>query len=51
MVQLAVSGAAPLKIKLEVDTDPPLGIVTEEQLLLLPYSCYVKYCSANGSNV
>ena len=32
MVQLAFSGAAPLKIKLEVDTDPPLGFETEEQL-------------------
>ena len=42
MVQLAISGAAPLKIKLEVDTDPPLGFETEEQLLLQPYSCYVK---------
>lgn len=42
MVQLAFSGAAPLKIKLEVDTDPPLGFETEEQLLLQPYSCYVK---------
>jgi len=41
MVQLAFSGAAPLKIKLEVDTDPPLGFETEEQLLLQPYSCYV----------
>jgi len=42
MVQLAFGDAAPLKIKLEVDTDPPLGFETEEQLLLQPYSCYVK---------
>lgn len=42
MVQLAIAGAATLKIKLEVDTDPPLGFETEEQLLLQPYSCYVK---------
>lgn len=30
-----------LKIKLEVDTDPPLGFATEQRLLLQPYSCYV----------
>jgi hypothetical protein len=47
IVQLAVSGdstsgAPMLKIKLEVDTDPPLGFNTEEQLLLQPYSFYVK---------
>ena len=47
IVQLAVSGAQTsggptLKIKLEVDTDPPLGVNTEEQLLLQPYSFYVK---------
>ena len=42
IVQLAVSGPQELKIKLEVDTDPPLGFNTEEQLLLQPYSFYVK---------
>ena len=42
MVQLSFCGAAPQKIKLEVDTDPPLGFETEEQLLLQAYSCYVK---------
>lgn len=42
IVQLAVSGPKALKIKLEVDTDPPLGFNTEEQLLLQPYSFYVK---------
>lgn len=31
-----------LKIKLEVDTDPPLGFETEEKLLLQPYSFYVR---------
>ena len=36
IVQLAVSGPKALKIKLEVDTDPPLGFNTEEQLLLQP---------------
>jgi predicted nucleotidyltransferase component of viral defense system len=42
IIQLAVSGPKALKIKLEVDTDPPLGFNTEEQLLLQPYSLYVK---------
>lgn len=39
---LNVAGQKILKIKLEVDTDPPLGFATEEKLLLQPYSFYVK---------
>ncbi len=31
-----------IKIKLEVDTDPPSGFETEEKLLLKPFSFYVK---------
>jgi predicted nucleotidyltransferase component of viral defense system len=31
-----------IKIKLEVDTHPPLGFSTEEKLLLRPFSFYVK---------
>lgn len=31
-----------VKIKLEVDIDPPLGFDTEERLMLKPYSCYIK---------
>jgi hypothetical protein len=31
-----------IKIKLEVDTNPPLGFATEEKLLLRPFSFYVK---------
>ena len=42
IVQLYIPGAKTLRIKFEVDTDPPLGFSTEEQLLLQPYSCYVK---------
>jgi hypothetical protein len=30
-----------IKIKLEVDTEPPLGFKTEQKLLLQPFSCYV----------
>jgi hypothetical protein len=33
---------AHIKIKLEVDTEPPLGFETEEKLLLQPFSFYVK---------
>ncbi|OFZ01368.1 MAG: hypothetical protein A3K10_05065 [Bacteroidetes bacterium RIFCSPLOWO2_12_FULL_31_6] len=35
-----------IKIKLEVDTNPPLGFATEEKLLLKPFSCYIKCFSA-----
>lgn len=31
-----------IKIKLEVDTEPPQGFTTEERLLLKPFSFYVK---------
>ena len=31
-----------IKIKLEVDREPPLGFATEEKLLLRPFSFYVK---------
>ncbi|QDH81280.1 nucleotidyl transferase AbiEii/AbiGii toxin family protein [Echinicola soli] len=33
---------ANIKIKLEIDTKPPLGFDTEEKLLLKPFSFYVK---------
>jgi len=39
---LKVSGQKVLKIKFEVDTDPPLGFATEEKLLIQPYSFYAK---------
>jgi predicted nucleotidyltransferase component of viral defense system len=42
IIQLAIGEAKMLRIKLEVDTDPPPGFHTEEQLLLQPYSFYVK---------
>ena len=31
-----------VKIKLEIDIDPPGGFATEERLLLKPFSCYIK---------
>jgi len=39
---LTVAGDKILKIKFEVDTDPPLGFCTEQKLLIQPYSFYVK---------
>lgn len=39
---ISLSGPQLIKIKLEVDTQPPLGFATEEKLLLEPYSFYVK---------
>jgi predicted nucleotidyltransferase component of viral defense system len=40
--QSGISQSATIKIKLEVDTQPPLGFETEERLLLKPFSFYVK---------
>jgi hypothetical protein len=40
--QAGIGTRPSIKIKLEVDTDPPLGFMTEEKLLLKPYSFYVK---------
>jgi len=31
-----------IKIKFEVDTNPPLGFYTDEKLLLKPFSCFIK---------
>jgi predicted nucleotidyltransferase component of viral defense system len=39
---LQVAGQKVMKIKFEVDTDPPMGFATEEKLLIQPYSFYVK---------
>lgn len=40
--QSGLEQKANIKIKLEVDTQPPLGFETEERLLLRPFSFYVK---------
>lgn len=40
--QIQISQRANIKIKLEVDTLPPLGFETEEKLLLKPFSFYVR---------
>ncbi len=40
--QQGLDRVANIKIKIEVDTKPPLGFETEEKLLLRPFSLYVK---------
>ncbi len=40
--QIGINSIAAIKIKIEVDTTPPLGFETEEKLLLRPFSFYVK---------
>lgn len=40
--QIGLEQKANIKIKLEVDTIPPLGFETKEKLLLRPFSFYVK---------
>lgn len=40
--QIGVETKANIKIKIEVDTEPPLNFKTEEKLLLRPLSFYVK---------
>jgi predicted nucleotidyltransferase component of viral defense system len=40
--QQGINQIANIKIKIEVDTEPPLGFETEEKLLLKPFSFYVK---------
>src|SRR5687767_10015866 len=40
--QSGLSQQANIKIKIEVDTVPPIGFETEEKLLLRPFSFYVK---------
>lgn len=40
--QSGLNQPATIQIKIEVDTQPPSGFVTEEKLLLKPFSFYVK---------
>lgn len=42
LYDLQITGRKAVKIKLEVDKDPPLGFATEERLLIQPYSFYTK---------
>ena len=44
--QEKISMRPDIKIKLEVDTNPPLGFATEEKLLLRPFSFYTKCFTA-----
>lgn len=43
--QNSLKEVASIKIKIEVDKEPPLGFSTEEKLLLRPFSFYVKCLS------
>jgi len=40
--EMHVSGNMNIKIKIEIDTAPPQGFLTEEKLLLKPFSFYVR---------
>ncbi|MDR0969933.1 MAG: nucleotidyl transferase AbiEii/AbiGii toxin family protein [Lentimicrobiaceae bacterium] len=40
--QLAFSTEKQIKIKIEVDTQPPLGFASEQKLLLMPFSFWVR---------
>lgn len=42
VAQMGLDRTISVKIKLEVDTDPPLGFGTEEHLLIRPYSFFVR---------
>jgi Nucleotidyl transferase AbiEii toxin, Type IV TA system len=46
--QIGLKQRATLKIKLEVDINPPLNFETEEKLLLKPFSFYVKCFTASN---
>ena len=42
ILQIGLDEKVNVKIKIEVDTRPPMGFETEEKLLLKPFSFYVK---------
>lgn len=42
LYDLNIAGRKTVKIKLEVDKEPPQGFATEERLLIQPYSFYTK---------
>lgn len=46
--QSGIQASPRIKIKLEVDREPPLGFETEEKLLLRPFSFYVKCFSLSS---
>lgn len=46
--QQGINRIANIKIKIEVDKQPPLGFDTEEKLLLRPFSFYVKCIKSKG---
>lgn len=46
--QTGIKSNRTIKIKIEVDRNPPLGFETEEKLLLRPFSFYVKCFNRSG---
>lgn len=48
MTQIGIKSNRIIKIKLEVDLEPPQGFHTEEKLLLKPFSFYVKCFALNS---
>ncbi|HQO32758.1 MAG TPA: nucleotidyl transferase AbiEii/AbiGii toxin family protein, partial [Chitinophagales bacterium] len=46
--QAGLASNKSIKIKIEVDCNPPLGFVTEEKLLLRPFSFYFKCFTRPG---
>lgn len=46
--QAGIQSNKNIKIKIEVDVEPPLGFDTEEKLLIRPFSFYVK-CFSRSS--
>jgi len=48
MTQIGIKSNRTIKIKLEVDLEPPKGFHTEEKLLLKPFSFYVKCFALNS---
>jgi len=48
MTQIGIKANRTIKIKLEVDLEPPQGFHTEEKLLLKPFSFYVKCFALNS---
>jgi predicted nucleotidyltransferase component of viral defense system len=45
IADVRLNGTTPIRIKIEVDTDPPSGFATESKLLLMPYSFHIRCVS------
>lgn len=45
IADIRLNGITQIRIKIEVDTDPPLGFASESKLLLMPYSFHIRCVS------